>query len=93
MFRDSIMLQSAGKMIAIKVKSDNSIPDMFTLNLEYFETIKDMKEKIYTLRRAPPCRQQLFLGENELKEYQTLTECGLQNGSCINLKGKEDYTD
>lgn len=77
-------------MISINVKKLDDLPGFLTLYLEYFDTVKCMKDGIYMDRntRVPPSQQQLFFEEKPLNDDSlTLSECGMENGSQVEVRG------
>ena len=79
-----------GKLISVIVKKHDCLPGLLTLYLEYFDTVKQMKEEIYLDKnmKVPPQQQQLFFEEKSLDDHLTLSQCGIQNGSQVIIRGK-----
>ena len=71
-------------MISVSVKKFG-LPGVLTLYLEYFYTVKSVKEGIYVDKnmKVPPNQQQLFFNERPLDDSLTLSQCGIENGSQI----------
>lgn len=61
------------------------------LNLNLFDTIKDIKQHIFETRGIPIKKQVIILNRNELKNSQTLEQCGITNGMTINLAYPANY--
>ena len=77
-----------GKMISVSIKKFG-LHGVLTLYLEYFDTVKSVKEGIYTDKnmKVPPSQQQLFFNERPLDDSLTLSQCGIENGSQIVVRG------
>ena len=76
-------------MILIKVKKADGLPGTHNIYLEYFDTIQTMKETIHLHKdiRVPPSQQQIFINEQHLEDHHTVSQCGLQEGSWVELRG------
>ena len=79
----------AGKLVSVYVKKHDGLPGFLILYLEYFDTVQSIKERVNSDKnlRVPQSQQQLFLEENLLEDNLTLSQCGIENGSQIILKG------
>ena len=84
-----LLLLNKGKSISVIVKKNDGLPGLLTLYLEYFDTVKRMKEEIYLDKnmKVPPQQQQLLLKQKLLDDNLTLSQCGIENGSQVTLKG------
>ena len=62
--------------------------------LEYFDTVQSIKEEINLDKdmKVPQSQQQLFLDEKLLEDNLTLSECGIQDGSQLTVRGMETIT-
>ena len=80
----------AGKLVSVHVKKDDGLPGLLILYMEYFDTILSIKEGIYLDRnmRVPQAQQQLFLEDKLLDDSQTLSQCGIEDGSQVIIKSK-----
>ena len=79
----------AGKLVSVYVKKHDGLPGFLILYLEYFDTVQSIKERVNSDKnlRVPQSQQQLFLEENLLEDNLTLSQCGIENGSQISVKG------
>lgn len=79
----------AGKLVSVHVKKQDGLPGFLTLYLEYFDTVRSIKEGINLDKnmRVAQSQQQLFLEENLLEDSLTLSECGIEDGCQILVKG------
>ena len=79
----------AGKLISVVVKKHDGLPGLIILYLECFDTVKRMKEEIYLDKnmKVPPPQQQLFFEEELLDDNLTLSQCGIENGSQVIIRG------
>ena len=57
--------------------------------LEYFDTVQSIKDRINLDKnmRVPQSQQQLFFEEKLLEDNVTLSQCGIEDGSQISVKG------
>ena len=76
-------------MISVSIIKKCGLPGVLTLYLEYFDTVKSVKEGIYMDKnmKVPPSQQQLFFNERPLDDSLTLSQCGIENGSQIVVRG------
>ena len=61
------------------------------LNINLFNTIKDIKTYIFETRGIPIRKQVIILDGNELKSNQTLEQCGVTDGMTISLAYPANY--
>ena len=85
----ALFFKISGKLISVEIKKDDGLPGLLILYLEYFDTVQSIKEGIYLDRnmQVPQSQQQLFLEEKLLDDSQTLSQCGIEDGSQIIVKG------
>ena len=83
------MFFHAGKLVSVHIKKHDGLPGSLILYLEYFDTVQTVKEGIYLDKnmRVPRSQQQLFLEEELLDDSQTLSQCGIEDGSQVIIKG------
>lgn len=81
----------AGKLISVNVRKHDGLPGFLTLFLEYFDTIKCIKEEVYSDKnmKVPPNQQQVYFEEKLLDDDNlTLSQCGITNGSQVAIRGR-----
>ena len=81
----------AGKLISVNVRKHDGLPGLLTLFLEYFDTIKRIKEEIYLDKnvKVHPNQQQIYFEEKLLDDDNlTLSQCGIMNGSQVAIRGR-----
>ena len=80
----------SGKLISVNVRKRDGLPGFLTLFLEYFDTIKRIKEEVCLDKnmKVPPNQQQIFFEEKLLDDDLTLSQCGIKNGSQVSIQGR-----
>ena len=78
-----------GKLISVNVKKLDGLAGFLMVYLEYFNTVKQIKDEIYLDKnmKVPPSQQQLFLNDQLLDDNLTLSQCGMENGSQVAVRG------
>ena len=78
-----------GKLISVNVKKLDGLAGFLTVYLEYFDTVKRIKDEIYLDKnmKVPPSQQQLFFNDQLLDDNLTLSQCGMENGSQVAVRG------
>ena len=73
----------------MNVKKLDGLAGFLTVYLEYFDTVKRIKDEIYLDKnmKVPPSQQQLFLNDQLLDDNLTLSQCGMENGSQVAVRG------
>ena len=75
-------------MISLRIQDSNQC-GIVTVHLEYFDSVKRLKEEIHLEMnmRVPPDQQLLFFQHQQLEDNFTLSQCGIMDNSLIVLKG------
>ena len=80
-----------GKLISVNARKHDGLPGFLTVFLEYFDAIKRIKEYVYLDKnmKVPPNQQQIYFEEKLLDDDTlTLSQCGINNGSQVAIKGR-----
>ncbi len=77
-------LPEGAMQLFVKTPTDKTI----TLEVEYNETIENVKAKIQDKEGIPPDQQSLFFQETPLEDNKMLSDYGIKNESTITLKLK-----
>ena len=78
---DVVLCSRDGLLIVVKTLSNTSI----YLEVQYSDTIGNVKAKIHDTVGVPPLRQRIVYAGTELQDGQTISDYHIQEGSTLNL--------